>query len=71
VHPSFHDNLSLSSYIVIKEINQDPELFKSFYRTSIESFSILVELTGPAVQRKDINFHKAVTAEERLMITIR
>jgi len=38
---------------------------------SIESFSILVKLTGPEVLRKGTNCHKAVTAEERQMITLR
>jgi len=28
VHPFFRDNLSLSGYVVIKELNQDPKLFK-------------------------------------------
>jgi hypothetical protein len=30
VHPFFHDNLNSGAYIVSKELNQDPELFKSF-----------------------------------------
>jgi len=38
---------------------------------STESFSILVEITGPEVRRKGTNFHKAVTAQERPMITLR
>jgi hypothetical protein len=38
VYPLFHDNLNPGAYIVSKELNQDPELFKSFYRISIKSF---------------------------------
>jgi hypothetical protein len=42
-HPFFRDNLSSRANIVSKEFNQDPELSKSFYRMSIESFSLSVE----------------------------
>jgi len=39
VQPFFHDNLSLSGYIVIKELNQDPELF-NFIEWAMKAFSI-------------------------------
>jgi hypothetical protein len=39
VDPFFCGNLNSVAYIVLKELNQDPELFKSFYQMSIESFS--------------------------------
>jgi hypothetical protein len=71
VHPFFRDNLSSGAYIVSKELNQDPELFKSFYRMSIESFSLLVDIIEPQVRKKDTNFRTAVSAEERLLITLR
>jgi hypothetical protein len=54
VHPFFRDNRSSGAYIVSKEINQDPELFRSFYRMSIESFSLLVDIIGPQVRKKKI-----------------
>jgi hypothetical protein len=65
VHPFFHDNLNSRAYIVSKELNQDPELFKSFYRMSIESFSLLVDLLGPQIRRQDTNFRAAVSTESR------
>jgi hypothetical protein len=71
VHPFFSDNLNSGTSIVLEELNQDPELFKSFYRISIEIFSLLVDLVGPQVQRKDLNFLTAVSAEERQLITLR
>jgi hypothetical protein len=70
VHPFFRNNLNSGAYIVSKEIGQDPELFKSFYRMSTESFSLLVDLVGPQIRRKDINFHIDVSAEERLLISL-
>jgi hypothetical protein len=37
----------------------------------IESFSLLMDLVGPQIRGKDTNFRTAVTAEERLLITLR
>jgi hypothetical protein len=54
VYPFFCDNLSSGAYIVSKELNQDPELFKSFYRMNTESFSLLVDIIGPQVRKKKI-----------------
>jgi hypothetical protein len=71
VHSFFRGNLNSGAYIVSKELNQDPELFKSFYRMSTESFSLLVELVGPQVLKKDTNVRTAVSAEERLLIPLR
>jgi hypothetical protein len=71
MHPLFRNNLNSGAYIISKDLNQDPELFKSFYGMSIENFSLLVDLVGPQVRRKDTNFRTAVSAEERLLITLR
>jgi hypothetical protein len=71
VHPFFRDNLNSGAYMVWKELNQDPELFKTFYRMSNESFSLFVDLVGPEIRRKDINFRTALSAEERVLITLR
>jgi hypothetical protein len=49
VDPFYRDNLNSCTYIVLKELNQDPELFKSFYLMSTESFSLLMDLLGPQV----------------------
>jgi hypothetical protein len=61
VHPFFRDNLSSGAYAVLKELNQDPELLKSLYRMSMESFPLLAEFTGPQVQKKDTTFRIAVS----------
>jgi hypothetical protein len=71
VHPFFRHNLNSGDYIVSKEINQDLELFASFYRTSIESLSLLVDLVGTQIRRKDTNFRTAVSTQEILLITLR
>jgi hypothetical protein len=71
VHLFFRDNLNSGAYIVSKELNQDPELFKSFYRMSTEMFPLTTDFVGPEIRRKDTNFHTTVSAEERLLITLR
>jgi hypothetical protein len=67
VHPLFLDDFSSGAYIVSKKLNKDPELFKSFYRMSIGSFCLLVDLIRPQILKKDTNFRTAVSAEERLL----
>jgi hypothetical protein len=49
VHLFFHNNLNSGASIVSKELNQDPELFESYYFMIIESSSLLVDLIGPQV----------------------
>jgi hypothetical protein len=70
MHPFFPYNVNSGAHIVSKELNQNPELFKLFYRMSIESFSLLVDFVGPEIRRKDTNFHIAVSAGERLVISL-
>jgi hypothetical protein len=64
VYTFFRANLNSGASIVSKELNQDPELFKSIYRGSIESSSLLVDIVGPEIRRIDINFRTAVSAED-------
>jgi len=70
VYPFSCDNLSTGTYIVSKELNQDPELFKSFCKMSTACSSLLAELTGPQERRKDTKFRTAVLGEEKLLITL-
>jgi hypothetical protein len=64
VHLFFCNNLNSGGYIVSKELNQDPELLKSFYRMSIDRFSLLVDLVGPQFRRQDTNFCTAVSRKK-------
>jgi hypothetical protein len=53
VQPFFRDKLASGSYIVSKELNQDPEQSQSFYRMSTESLTSLINFAGPKIRRKD------------------
>ena len=70
MYPVSCDNLGSGAYIVSKQLNHDPELFKSFCKMSIAFSSLLAELTGPQERRKDTNFRTAMSAEEKLLITL-
>jgi hypothetical protein len=71
VHPFFLDSLNSGAYIVSEELNQDPELFKLFYRKNIESISLLVDLVVLQVRKNDTDFCTAVFVEGRLLITLK
>ncbi|XP_046144675.1 protein ANTAGONIST OF LIKE HETEROCHROMATIN PROTEIN 1-like [Osmia bicornis bicornis] len=45
--------------------------FKNFVRMSSEDFEFLINAIGPKIQKNDTRFRKAVTAKERLAITLR
>jgi hypothetical protein len=55
VHLFIHDNLNSGAYF-LKELNQNPELFTSFYQMSTKSFSLLVDLVEPQARKKYTNF---------------
>jgi hypothetical protein len=55
----FRDNLNSGASIVSKE------LFKSFYRMSTESFSLLVVLVGPQFRRKFTDFRTVFCQQKK------
>lgn len=72
VHPYLKKNVdTLGTFSVAKELSLYPEKFQTFYRTTQKSFEILSELVRPMLQKKDTHFRKAITVEERLLITLR
>jgi hypothetical protein len=63
VYPFFIFNLTHSSFVVARELDQDPVKFHNFYRMNIESFKLLVQTVVPEIGKKDTNFRKAMTVE--------
>jgi hypothetical protein len=47
-NPFFCDDLNSGAFIFSKELNQDPELFKSFYRMNIGTF-FFMDIVGTEV----------------------
>lgn len=49
----------------------DVEGFFGYFRMNPAVFDELLSLVGPSIQKLDTNYRKAITASERLSITIR
>lgn len=51
--------------------DESTNLFKDFFRISLEQFEYLLEKVHPLIVKKDTNMRKAITSETRLLITLR
>lgn len=72
VHPYITNNAHRTTFICARELLLcDEKKFQSFYRMSKETFKLLVSITGPAIQKVDTHYRRSVSAEERLLITLR
>lgn len=64
-------NVCHSTFIMSRELDQDPEKFHGYYRMSPEKFQILVNMLETSISKKDTNFRLAVSVEERLLIILK
>ncbi|XP_050507699.1 uncharacterized protein LOC126885258 [Diabrotica virgifera virgifera] len=72
IHPLNAFNIIHSPAIVLKEqLNLYPEKFKEYYRMNQASFRYLLEIVGPNIEKQNTNYRKAISSEERLLITLR
>jgi hypothetical protein len=53
------------------DLRNDEKKFYNFFRMSEELFAILLDLVGPEISKRDTNYRKCITAEERLAICLR
>lgn len=70
VHPLIR-NREHSAYVLARELSSDPDKFKGFFRMSKPLFDRLVELVSPQITKKDTNWRLALSAEEKVTITLR
>jgi hypothetical protein len=49
----------------------DPKTYKNFSRMDVVDYENLLELVRPYVTRKDTNCRRAISAHERLLLTLR
>jgi len=72
VHPYSKKNAeSFGIFSVAKELALYPEKFHSFYRMSQESFKLLCDMVQSSTGKRDTNFRRAISVEERLLITLK
>lgn len=50
---------------------EDLNGFRQFIRLSVDQFDFLLEKVRPVISKKDTNMRKAISAETRLLITLR
>ncbi|KAJ8944913.1 hypothetical protein NQ318_012722 [Aromia moschata] len=51
--------------------DSEPEDYRNFLRMDQESFDYLLELVRPDIEKKDTNMREAISASQRLSITLR
>lgn len=57
---------------LIQELrNESSNSFRQFFRMSAEQFDILLDKLRPSISKQDTNMRKAISAESRLLITLR
>ncbi|CAH2007715.1 unnamed protein product [Acanthoscelides obtectus] len=71
VHPYIKRNIKCRLFVAAKELQQTDAKFLSLYRMSKESYTHLVELLVPHIHQRDTHMRECVSAEERILITIR
>lgn len=55
----------------LQELRSDTAKFHNYLRMKISTFDYVLDLIKPKVERQNTTFRKVVTAEERLLITLR
>lgn len=55
----------------MKFIPQDPKNLKNFLRMDGDTFDDLLHLVGADLTKQDTRFKEAISAEERLAVTLR
>lgn len=72
VHP-FHSNFEAREKFktFFSNIRNYETKFFEYYRMSISSFDELLEIIRPHIAKQDTHWRNAVSAEERLTITLR
>jgi len=71
VHPYLEKNISCRLFVAAKELQQTDAKFIAFYRMSKQGYLDLVHLVVPAIRQKNTNMRECVSAEERILITLR
>lgn len=58
-------------FVAARELQENDEKFQSFYRMSKETYMLLVNIVRPTISKVNTNMRECVSAEERIMITLR
>lgn len=64
-------NIRCRLFVAAKELQQTDSKFIAFYRMSKQCYMDLVQLIAPAIRQQNTNMRECVSAEERILITLR
>lgn len=53
------------------ELRSDESKFKNYTRVSTDTFDFILEAIREEIRKKDTNFRKSISPEERLLVTMR
>lgn len=56
---------------LLKELSNEPKLFKNFLRMTENDFDFLLDLVTPCIEKIDTQMRKSISAGERLAMTLR
>jgi len=72
VHPIWNDTLMKGQFYTLhEELRNYPKKFFGYYRMSVKSFDMLLELLKPTITYQNTNMRLAIPPEERLAVTLR
>lgn len=63
------DRKKFSDILLLKQLDSDD--FRNYLRMDHKCFNILLNLVSPIITKQNTNMRNAVTAEERLIVTLR
>lgn len=70
-HPYIERNFHGRLFVGAQELHMNDSEFLAIYRMSKESYAVLLELVSPAIHYTNTNMRECVSAEERILITLR
>ena len=72
VHPYCREACTKGEFFLMyPDLRKYPEKFFRTYRMSIRQFDNLLHLVRPVIEKQINNYRKTISAEERLVITLR
>ena len=72
VHPYCREACTKGEFFLMyPDLRKYPEKFFRTYRMSIRQFDNLLHLVRPVIEKQMNNYHERISAEERLVITLR
>lgn len=71
IHPYIRNNVNCRLSVAAREMRETDNKFVGFYRMSKDSYLNLVQLIAPAINKNNTIMRECVSAEERILITLR